>query len=109
MVLLQVTEAVETGSNYFEKIQNPILGLFLLVMLIAIVMLWKSRAKKEAEIKELNKILLEKSVSDLDLFHEVEATIGQYVLQNKRLEDLASKHQDLLKDIKVRLDLFMQK
>jgi len=109
MMLLQVTESIRTGSSYFEKIQNPILGLFLLVMVVAIVVLWKSRAKKEAEIKELNKIFLEKSISDLDLFYEVEATIGEYVRQNKRLEDLAVKHQDLLKDIKVCLDLFMKK
>lgn len=107
MMLLQVTQDIKTGSSFFESIQNPILGLFLLSLLTAIIFLWRKVSKKETEIQELNNAILKKSVNDIDLFHEVEATIETFVSQNKRIEDLADKHQDLLREIKYKLDSFI--
>ena len=109
MMLLQVTEAVQTGSRYFESIQNPILGLFLLGLVTLVVVLWISRAKKEKEVKELNKSYVEKSATDLQLFYEFENTIEQYVRQNKEREYMAKEQYDLLKEIKIGLDYFLKK
>jgi hypothetical protein len=99
---------IETGTHLLEKISNPILAILLFFLLASIYLLYRGnndktksiedvRAKKDAEIKELNKVLLEVRESDKEMLTELKNVISRFVEVEKERVDASRSAYETLK------------
>lgn len=103
-ILLAVAEGSSGDVSQFVlemlgKVGSPALVLLILLLVAAIVYFKNKLAERELQIKELNKTLLESSMSNLEIINELKTSLDKDFNRSGTIETLLRDNNSFLKSI----------
>lgn len=114
-ILLQETQVAQKGVDAFEKISNPILIILLLVLIGAIILMWKyfkqSLKDKDSLIKEKDvqmmsyiNAIMEINKADAALIADLRTTLEKLTDADKAYASKLEVNNNLLQQIIAKID-----
>jgi hypothetical protein len=119
MTMMQNTELVKESVNQFERITNPILALLIIILLMAIIAMYRYFNRtidkkdviigvKDAAIEKLNGVLQEVRHSDAILISELTNTLKQFTDIDKHYTDKLGTNNDLIQQLITKVDIMLK-
>lgn len=119
IMMQQIDPIVKEGVSTFERIENPILVLLIVVLILGIIFMYKyftklavtlqtTIAQKDEKITGLNNVLIEVRSSDAAMIVEFKNTLEKFVDTDTEYSDKLGDNNDLLQQLIIKIDVLLK-